>query len=206
MNEKATRRRKPQRPPPKKKEGNKTNLRPGEAEVLEALELGKLHRDDLDQEQAVGVRPVPLVRARGRDHAAAEPHHARLGGRRAHRRQRLGRDAPGRAEHGPAAVDDLAVGEPLRGDEAAAVDRVDQAQGVEAVVPGERLAVQVGQGLVGRDARVDGRLAVDLIFGVLVGFLVGFFGGFFCLFLVGFWLVFCGFWRLLWVYLWGACG
>jgi hypothetical protein len=43
------------------------------AEVLQALELGELHRDDLDGKERVRVGPVVLVRAGGGDHAGAPP-------------------------------------------------------------------------------------------------------------------------------------
>ena len=114
------------------------------AVVLPSLELGKLHRDDLEPEEREGVRPVAaLVGAGGRDDAGLEPEDLR--GRlrdRARRGEDLGRDAAGGAEHGPPAVDDLGVGEPLGVDERARSLGVGEAQRVEAVVGGES-AVEV---------------------------------------------------------------
>ena len=98
----------------------------GRAEVLPALELDEVHRPELDGEQA-----ERLLR---RDHLVL--HVPDLVGVR----DLLRHDA-GDAEHRPAAVHALRLGEPL---EAVLVGA--QAEGVEAEVAGER-AVEPGRGL-----------------------------------------------------------
>jgi hypothetical protein len=74
--------------------------------------------------------------AQPRGQRGAAAHLLRAEGDDARGGQDLGGQEAGNAQHGPAAVDDLAVGQPLGGDEAARALGVAQAQGVEAKVCG----------------------------------------------------------------------
>ncbi len=100
-----------------------------ETVILQTLELCKLHQDDLYEKQAVRVCPVAcLIGASGGEDTRSVPDDVLGGlGDGTCRCQHLGGDAAGSAEHGPATVDHLAVGQPVGVDEATCTLRVGQA-------------------------------------------------------------------------------
>jgi hypothetical protein len=104
--------------------------------VLEAAVLGEAHERHVEDEERVGVGPV-VVGARGRDDARLEPRQRGLRRDDAHLAEDLRGDGAHRAQHGVAAVDHLAVGQPLGLDEAPGALRVREAQRVEAIVAGQ---------------------------------------------------------------------
>ena len=110
-------------------------LRARVLKVLPALELSKLHHNDLDKEEGIGVYPVFVVGASGRDDARAEPHSIVTGlGNDTHGRQNLRGKASSCTQHSPAAVDDLGVGQPRGVDKATGTFGVRQTQGVKSKV------------------------------------------------------------------------
>ena len=142
-------------PPKPFSQPRRGSLRLGTREpvILAALDLREVHHAHVDPEDGHGVGPV-VEGALGRDGAAGEPDEA--GGLRddAHAAENLGRDDARDAEHRPAAVDHLGVGEPLGVDETAGALGVGHAEGVEAEVAGEG-AVEVRHVLVGDAHHVE---------------------------------------------------
>jgi len=122
-------------------------------EVTPTTELSELHQDNVDPENSVGVTPVAVVRASGRDDTGLEPDETSLGRDGTGVAEDLGREAPSGTKHSPAAVDDLSVREPLGGDVTTSTLGVRETERVETVVTGEG-AVEVGQGSVRDEAGV----------------------------------------------------
>jgi hypothetical protein len=118
--------------------------------VLEAAVLGEAHERHVEDEERVGVGPV-VVGARGRDDPRLEPRQRGLRRDDAQLAEDLRGDGARRAQHGEAAVDHLAVGQPLGLDEAAGALRVGQAQRVEAVVAGQPAAARSIQFQIGSE-------------------------------------------------------
>ena len=137
-------------------------------EVLQSSKLGKLHENDLTEEDGVGVAPVRESLGQRPNHAGLVPNEAGGLGNDADLAQELRRDAASGAEHGVSSVDDLGVPEPVLGDDSALALGVVDAERVEAVVAGKG-AVEVREGLLASEPDPGLLDAVDLSKALLLG-------------------------------------
>ena len=110
--------------------------------VLSPSVLGEGDQHHLEHEQGVGVGPVVVGAERG-DDTRLGPGKAGLCGDSSESTKDLRSNHARGTEHGPSAIDDLSVREPLGVNEVASTLGIGEAKGIEAEIAGQAATVNV---------------------------------------------------------------